>query len=82
MPRLHAEPLLFCLAWAALAVAGAYWGNIWAGILLSVGLLVLISAASLQVLAQTGDPALERQVRWGIWVVAALGLAAYLNAFG
>lgn len=82
MPRLHAEPLSFCFAWAALAVAGAYWGTWWIGALLSVGLLVLISAASLQVLAQTEDPALERQVRWGILGVAALGLAVYLNAFG
>jgi hypothetical protein len=82
MPRLHAEPLFFCCAWAALAFAGAYWGTWWIGALLSVGLLILISAASLQVLAQTEDPALERQVRWGILGVAALGLAVYLNAFG
>ena len=82
MPRFHAEALLFCLAWAALAVAGGIWGSWWIGALLSLGLLVLISAASLQVLSQTGDEAMERQVRWGILVVAALGLMAYLNVAG
>ena len=80
MPRLHWEALLFCLAWAALALAGGIYGGLLVGALLSVGLLVLISAASMQVLAQSGDPTMERQVRWGILVVAALALAVYLNA--
>lgn len=80
MPRLHWEALLFCLAWAALALAGGIYGGLLVGALLSVGLLILISASSMQVLAQSGDPAMERQVRWGILVVAALALAVYLNA--
>ena len=80
--RLHPEPLLFCLAWAALAIAGAVYGDWWVGILLSVGLLLLISAASLQVLAQTDDLTMERQVRWGILIVAGLALAVGINAFG
>ena len=79
MVRLHPEPLLFCAAWAALAVAGGIWGGWWIAVLLSLGLLILISAASLQILTQTEDPALERQVRWGILGVAALGLLAWLN---
>ena len=50
--------------------------------LLSFGLLLLISAASLQILTRTENMALERQVRWGILVVAALALVVGINAFG
>jgi len=82
MTRLHPEPLLFCAAWAALAIAGGLWGSWWIGVLLSFGLLLLISAASLQILTRTEDMALERQVRWGILVVAALALVVGINAFG
>ena len=80
--RLHPEPLLFCVVWAALAIAGAVYGDWWVGVLLSVGLLVVISAASLQVLSQTDDPAMERQVRWGILMIAALALVVGINLFG
>ena len=79
MPRLHWEALLFCLAWAALALAGGIYSGLLVGAVLSVGLLILISASSIQVLAQSGDPAMERQVRWGILTVAALALTVYLN---
>jgi len=82
MTRLHPEPLLFCAAWAALAIAGGLWGSWWIGVLLSFGLLLLISAASLQILTRTENMALERQVRWGILVVAALALVVGINAFG
>jgi len=80
MPKFHGEALLFCLAWATLAFAGGLWGSWWIGALLTVGLLVLISASSMQILQQTGDLVMERQVRWGILIVSALGLAVYLNA--
>jgi hypothetical protein len=82
MPRLHAEAALFCLAWAALAIAGGLYGGLWVGALLSFGLLILISASSMQILSQTEDPVMERQVRWGILIVAAMGLMVWLNAFG
>ena len=82
MTRLHPEPLLFCAVWAALALAGGIWGSWWIAVLLSFGLLLLISAASLQILTRTEDMALERQVRWGILAVAALALAVGINAFG
>ena len=80
MTRLHPEPLLFCAVWAALALAGGIWGSWWIAVLLSFGLLLLISAASLQILTRTENMKLERQVRWGILAVAALGLLAWLNA--
>ena len=82
MRLFHPEPLLFCVAWAALAVAGGIYGAWWVAVLLSVGLLLLISAASLQVLTQTDDVVMERQVRWGILIVAALALMVGLSAFG
>ncbi len=80
MTRLHPEPLLFCAAWAALAIAGGIWGSWWIAVLLSFGLLLLISAASLKILTRTEDMQLERQVRWGILAVAAFGLLAWLSA--
>ena len=80
MPRFHPEALVFCLVWAALAVTGGVLAGLLVGALLSLGLLILISASSLQILSQSEDPALERQVRWGILIVAALALAVYLNA--
>jgi hypothetical protein len=82
MTRLHPEPLLFCAVWAALALAGGIWGSWWIAVLLSFGLLLLISAASLQILTRTEDMQLERQVRWGILAVAALALVVGINAFG
>ena len=82
MTKLHLEPLLFCVAWAALAFAGGIWGSWWVAVLLSVDLLLLISSASLQILSQTDDLRLERQVRWGVLVVAALALVVGINAFG
>ena len=82
MAKLHPEALLFCLAWAALAIAGGIYAGWWVGVLLSVGLLVLFSASTLQILSRTGDQRLERQVRWGILIVAALALFVRINLFG
>jgi len=82
MPKFHPEALLFCLAWAALAVAAGIYGGLWVGALMSVGLMVLVSAASLQIMSQTGDTEMERNVRWGILIVTALALFVGLNLFG
>ena len=71
MPRLHAEALVFCLAWAALAVAGAYFSGLWTGIALSLGLMTLIMPLSLLVISRTENFTLERNLRWGILVLAA-----------
>ena len=78
MPKLYPEPLLFCLAWAALAVWGGMT-SIWLGILLSGGLAVVLMPLSATILVKREDPALERQVRWGILVLAALVLALWLR---
>ncbi|HYI65145.1 MAG TPA: hypothetical protein VEW71_09690 [Allosphingosinicella sp.] len=80
MPKLHAEPLLFCFAWAALAIAGGVLAGRWAALILSLGLLPILMAATALILAKMEDFAFERQVRWGIIVLAALALGAYLRS--
>jgi hypothetical protein len=79
MPRLYPEALAFCILWAALAVAGfakAGWG---VGALLSAGLFIVIMPTSAFLLSRTGSFAIERAVRWGILIVAALVLASVID---
>lgn len=80
MTKLHAEALIFCLAWAALAFFGAQRAGLYVGTLIAVGLLLIIMPASSLILSKTGNFALERQVRWGILVAAALALLLWLTA--
>jgi hypothetical protein len=82
MPRLHAEPLLFCLAWAALALAAGLMASIWMGLLFSAGLAIVLMPLTATIVTKTGDFALERQMRWGLLVLAALGLAVWLKISG
>ncbi len=77
MPKFHAEAFIFCLVWAALAVLAFIRAGYLAGSVMSVGLLLLIMPASSIVLDRTGDLARERQVRWGILILAALCLAVW-----
>jgi hypothetical protein len=79
MPKIHPEPLLFCLAWAALAIAAGLMGSIWMGILFSAGLAIVLMPLTATIVTKTGDFTLERQVRWGLLVVAAFGLALWLK---
>lgn len=74
MPKLYPEALAFCLLWAALAVAGFSLLGLKAGLILSIGLLLLIMPSSALILARTGNFRLERAVRWAILVVATLAL--------
>jgi hypothetical protein len=82
MPRIYPEPLLFCLAWAALAITAGILGSIWMGILFSAGLALILMPLTAMVVSKTGDFAVERQVRWGLLVMAALALAIWLNLSG
>jgi uncharacterized protein (DUF58 family) len=82
MPKLHPEPLLFCLAWAALAIAGAVLGGLWIGVALALGLLAILMPATMLILTQFEDFRFERQMRWGILVLAGLALAVWLKAQG
>ena len=77
MPKFHAEALIFCLAWAALAVLAFARAGYLAGAIMSVGLLVLIMPVSSLILDKTGDLAKERQVRWGILILAALAFGLW-----
>ena len=74
MRRLHVEALVYCIAWAALAILGLNLAGIKAGLLLSVGLFLIVMPTSALVLSRTGNFALERGVRWGILVASALVL--------
>ncbi|HEX8654047.1 MAG TPA: hypothetical protein VF693_02335 [Allosphingosinicella sp.] len=76
MPRLYPEALLFCVVWVALAVAGWAYAGMRAGLALSVGLFLIVMPASAITLSRTGNFALERAVRWGILILAALILVS------
>ena len=76
MPKFHAEPLLFCLAWAALAIWGGM-SSLWLGILLTGGLLTVLMPISASIITKREDFVLERQVRWGILLLAGLGVLLY-----
>ena len=70
--KLYPEALAFCLAWAALAIFGGLELGWKAGAALTLGLFIILMPASAVILSRTGSFALERGVRWGILVVAAL----------
>jgi hypothetical protein len=80
LPEFRLEPFLFCLAWAGLAIAGTVFGGIWAGAALSMGMLLVLMPLSAIILTRYEDLALERQVRWGLLVIAGLALAVWLSA--
>jgi len=82
MPKLYPEPLLFCLAWAALAIAAGIMVSIWMGILFSAGLALILMPLSATIVAKTENFALERQARWGLLVLAALALMVWLRVSG
>ena len=79
MPGLHLEALLFALVWAGLAICGGISAGWWVGGLLSAALFVIVMPLSALILSKTGNFAAERQVRWGIFAAAAVGLMVWLN---
>jgi hypothetical protein len=82
MPKIYPEALLFCILWAALAVAGFSLLGLKAGLALSVGLFVIIMPASVLILSRTGNFMLERGVRWAILAAAALALLSLAGLVG
>ena len=82
MPKLYPEPLLFCLAWAALAITAGIMASIWMGILFSAGLALILMPLSATIITKTENLALERQARWGLLVLATLALAVWLKVSG
>jgi len=80
MPKLHLEPALFCLCWVLLAAVASVFGSTWAGLAIGLGLLLVFMPTSAFILTRYEDEKLERQVRWGILVIAALLLAIWLKS--
>ena len=74
------EPLLFCLCWILLAVTASVLGSTWAGLAVGLGLLLILMPSSAFILTRYEDEKLERQVRWGILVIAGLLLAIWLKS--
>jgi tryptophan-rich sensory protein len=79
MPRLYPEALAFCLIWAALAIYAGLSSGWRAGAALTLGLFIVIMPTSALVLSRTGNFAMERAVRWGIFVIAALAFFAWAD---
>lgn len=82
MRRLNIDALIYCLAWAALAILGWKLVDHRAGLLLSVGLFLIVMPTSAMILSRTGSFALERGIRWGILAVAALALFSFADLGG
>ncbi len=79
MRRFNLDALLYCIAWAGLAILGWNLAGLRAGLLLSVGLFLIVMPASAIILSRTGNFALERGVRWGILALAALALLSFAD---
>ena len=79
MSRLNFEALAFSLVWIIIALSGWILAGWVAGIILSVGLLFVIMGSSAIIFSTSGNLVLERSVRWGILIVAAVALISYAN---
>jgi len=80
MERLNIDALLFCIAWAAMAVAAALAGGLWIGVAVLVIPFPVIIPVSALILTKTSNFVLERAVRWGLLGLAAIGLFIGLRA--
>ena len=76
MPKIYPEALAYCVLWAALALFGYDRLGWKAGAALSIGLFAIVMPASMLILSRTGNFGLERAVRWGILIAAALAVAS------
>jgi len=74
MSPLNLDALAFAAAWAALALIAGMVGGFYMGGGLALALIVVVMPLSAFILAKTGDFALERKIRWGMFAAAALGL--------
>ena len=82
MRRFNLDAFLYCLAWAALALAGWHVGGLKAGLLLTAGLFLIVMPTSALVLSRTGNFKMERAIRWSILVAAALVLLSFSDLTG
>ena len=79
MPKIYPEALLYCVLWVALALFGLDRLGWKAGLALSIGLFLIVMPASAIILSRTGNFGIERGVRWGILVVAAIVLFSMID---
>ena len=77
MHRFNLDAFLYCLAWAALALAGWHVGGLRAGLLLTAGLFLIVMPTSALILSRTGNFKTERVIRWSILVAAAAVLLSF-----
>ncbi len=82
MRRFNLDAFLYCVVWAALAVAGWTVGGLRLGLLLSAGLFVIVMPLSALILTRTGNFRTERAVRWSILALAALALLSFSDLAG
>ncbi len=82
MRRFNLDALIYCIAWAALAIAGWHLAGLKAGLLLSVGLFLIVMPMSAVILSRTGNFGLERGLRWGLLALAALALFSFADLAG
>ena len=79
MSGVNFEALAFSLVWIIVAMAGWILAGWVAGVILSVGILFLIMISSAIIFSTSGNLLLERSVRWGILVIATIGLISYAD---
>ncbi len=82
MRRFNLVAFLYCVAWAALAIAGWNVGGLRLGLLLSAGLFVIVMPLSALILTRTGNFRTERAVRWSILALSALALLSFSDLAG
>ncbi len=82
MRRFNLDAFLYCVAWAALAIAGWNVGGLRVGLLLSAGLFVIVMPLSALILTRTGNFRTERAVRWSILALSALALLSFSDLAG
>jgi len=80
--RFNLDALIYCVAWAALAILGWHLAGLKAGLLLSVGLFLIVMPMSAIILSRTGNFGLERGIRWGVLALAALALFSFADLAG
>ena len=74
MPKLYPEALAFCILWSLLAIWGWSMLGLTAGLLLSVGMFLIVMPTSALILSHTSNFGLERAVRWGVLLMAAIAV--------
>ena len=82
MSRFNLEALAYSICWAALAAWGGLSFGWTVGLALSVGLFPIIMVTSAAILSRSGSFKAERIVRWGLLLVAALGVLSYADLHG